>query len=81
VELRLEKLYSLPELEELTAVPEATWRRWLAEGRIPRTRIGGTSIRIRQSAVEKILEDGVKDEARAARCRRVGRLNKVNKNG
>lgn len=52
------KLLRVNEVAELLALRETTVRSWLADGRLPRVKIGSKAIRVPQEAVERIIREG-----------------------
>ena len=55
------KLLRVNEVAELLALRESTVRSWLADGRLPRIKIGTKAVRIPEEAVEKIIREGSKE--------------------
>ena len=59
----METLYSVEEAaRRLGGLSKHTIHKWLIEGRIMRTKVGGRTM-IRESELEKMLEDGAKSPA------------------
>lgn len=52
------KLLRVNEVAERLALRETTVRSWLADGRLPRIKIGPKAVRIPEEAVEKIIRQG-----------------------
>ena len=52
------KLLRVNEVAERLALRESTVRSWLADGRLPRIKIGTKAVRIPEEAVEKIIRQG-----------------------
>jgi excisionase family DNA binding protein len=59
----LEKLYSVPEAAKvLGGVSKWTVHAWLSQGKLRRTKVGGRTM-IRESELQKVIEDGGKSPA------------------
>lgn len=52
------KLLRVIEVAERLGLRETTVRSWLADGRLPRVKIGSKAIRVPQEAVERIIREG-----------------------
>ena len=57
------KLLRVNEVAERLGLRETTVRSWLADGRLPRVKIGPKAVRIPQEAVEKIIRHGSEEVA------------------
>lgn len=59
----LDKLYSVSEAAKfLGGISKWTIHAWLSQGRMERTKVGGRTM-IRESELEKVIEDGGKSRA------------------
>ena len=60
-----ERLVTVFELEQLTGVKVSTWRKAIAQRRIPVVRIG-RSVRVPYEFVQKLIQDGWRDPIQAS---------------
>jgi excisionase family DNA binding protein len=61
-EVGLEKLFSIPKAAEQLGISVFTVQCWLSKGKLLRTKVGNRTM-IRESELEKLLEDGGKSPA------------------
>lgn len=54
--MAVEKVYSIPQAAEITTLSKWTLWKYLTEGRITRTKIGGRTV-IRESELLKLIKD------------------------
>ena len=52
------KLLRVIEVAERLGLRETTVRSWLADGRLPRVKIGPKAVRVPEAAVEEIIRQG-----------------------
>ena len=67
--MEAEKLYSVPEAAKfLGGISKWTVHAWLAQGKMRRTKVGSRTM-IRESELQKVIEDGGKSPSRRRRIR------------
>lgn len=68
MEVGLEKLFSIPKAAEHVGLSKFTIQTWLSKGKLLRTKVGSRTM-IRESELQKVLEDGGKSPAPKRRAR------------